>query len=233
MSVGCGSTCRLISMRICLVHFSFLWLPSFGRKIVEVLAGGCEVVDPLQLMELVMATVKLCLAFSPVVCISLSWLVHLLPCKLSKVLRTHGKTTRNPLNLRMYRGRASICRGLRVVAFCATIVSPSSPSIHFSLRYGNLQSGQLNYSSPGPGRLVHEPNSRVLHHSIDEVFHSCFHVWALGVQFSLSQLFYPCLGYPGEGPLGLVSLNITSLVKNLSFVVGISDFCPSPVHVVA
>lgn len=117
MSVGCGSTCRLISMRICLVHFSFLWLPSFGRKIVEVLAGGCEVVDPLQLMELVMATVKLCLAFSPVVCISLSWLVHLLPCKLSKVLRTHGKTTRNPLNLRMYRGRASICRGLRVVAF--------------------------------------------------------------------------------------------------------------------
>jgi ribonuclease HI/exonuclease III len=30
-----------------------------------------------------------------------------------------------------------------------------------------------------------------------------------------------------------VSLNITSLVKNLSFVVGISDFCPSPVHVVA
>lgn len=66
MSVGCGSTCRLISMRICLVHFSFLWLPSFGRKIVEVLAGGCEVVDPLQLMELVMAMVKLCLAFSPV-----------------------------------------------------------------------------------------------------------------------------------------------------------------------
>ena len=212
MSVGGRSTCQLTSVRICLVHFPFLWLPSFDRKIVKVLASCCGVIDPIQLMEIVMATVKLCLAISPVVCISFSWLVHLLPCKLSKVLHTHGKTTRNPLSLRKYRGRASICRSLRVVAFCATIVSLS---IHFSLRYGNLQSGQLNYSSPGPGRLVHEPNSRVSHHSLDEVFHSCFHVWALGVQFSLSLLFYPCLGYPGEGPLGLVSLNITSLVQNL------------------
>ena len=178
-----------------------------------------------------MATVKLCLAFSPLVCLSLSWLVHLLPCKLPKVVCTHGKISENSLSLRMYRGRASICRGLRVVVFCATIMSPSTD---FLSRYGNLQPEQVNYSSPGPGRLVHAPNSTVSHHSIDEVFHSsCFHLWALGVQFSLSLLYYPCLGYPGEGPLGLVSLNITSLVKNLSFVVGISDFCPSAVHVVA
>ena len=217
-------------MRICLVYLLFQWFPSSDRIIVELLASGCEVVDPIRIMELVMATVKLCLAFSPVVCLSLSWLVHLLPCKLPKIVRRKGNISRNSLSLRMYRGRASICRGLRVVAFCAVIMSPN---IDFFPRYRALQSEQLNNSSPGTGRLVHAPNSTVSHHSIDEVFHSCFRLWALGVQFSLSLLFHPCLGYPGEGPLGLMSINITSLVKNLSFVVGISDFCPSPVHVVA